>query len=313
MIKKYKFYVLVLSALASILFYGYAFAVDQESLETLRKISKMDKAEQKKLFEKVEQLEKGSIVKQVMEMRAYLSGLGVTADTFSNDKIRIEDFYKNKIIYEGGFLGDRKFEIPKAYISSYSHIIPDKETLSENSSIRLSYMGPDKRAKVEKLFTDASYAKVIESGRYTNLYVSRDIEWFNLKEDEFVRNAHPSLENNIFGLVAYKYSQIRPDNLHILYLEYKDGKIKSFMNCHWDFVDQESKKQCERDLAEGNSSVCNQKEINKSFGCSHIFSDKNISYALTFPFSDLKNWKQNRIDAIKFFNGFEVKTTDGSK
>lgn len=137
MIKKYKFFVLVLSVLVSIVFSGYAFAVDQESLETLRKISKMDKAEQKKLFDKVEQLERGSIFKQAMEMRAYLLGLGVTADTFSNDKIKIEDFYKNKIIYEGGFLGDRKFEIPKAYISSFSHIIPDKETLSENSSISL--------------------------------------------------------------------------------------------------------------------------------------------------------------------------------
>lgn len=309
----------MLSALASIIFSSYAFAVDQESLETLRKISKLSKAEQKKLFDKVEQLEEGTALEQAVQMRTYLMGLGVTADTFSNDKIKIEDFYKNKIIYEGGFLGDRKFEIPKAYISSYSHIIPDKETLSENSSISFLYIGPDKRAKVEKSFTDNNFTELMDSGRYIYLSLRGEKEDPDSITDFFQKDTIPSPEDNIFGLVAYKFKKKLSDDLQkksiqIIYGEYQSNKVKSRIHCFSEFINEESKKQCESDLIKGDGSVCDSKKIKgRSPECIHIFGDHNISYALTFPFSEFKNWKQNRIDAIKFFNGFEIKTADGSK
>lgn len=246
---------------------------------------------------------------------------GATDETFKNDKIKFEDFYKKKIVFEGGFLGDRKFEIPKAYIVYYGKI-PDREAFKEGGSIHMNYTEPNKKALIESVFTHKSEDELLYSEEYRSFIVRKNKDDPSKAHTWFLKNAQLSSTDNLFGLVAYTFPLspgIDPNyqSKRIAYVEYEGDITKSLIDCRWDPKIQTETPDdlCEKEQNLESFFQCKSwKEKKKEPPrCMHFFNDNNISYALTFPFSDLKNWKKNRADTIKFFNGFEIKKADGSK
>ncbi len=185
----------------------------------------------------------------------------------------------------------------------------------------MGYVEPDKHSIYENVIEKESVTKLYASGKVTNLSVSGGAKDFNKIPEHIKKLARPT-EEDAFSLIAYKYPPSPRDppeypSKHILYLEYKENKVNSVIDCYW-----KSKKTApppKSPMCMGLSSdkakneeilalVCSDTEVDSPPMCTHIFNDENLSYGVTFPADRLQNWNQNRLETINFFKQFEKKS-----